>query len=104
MLLKPWRMSCNLRLHTNLTNLIIRLVAETGAGISLAYIAKVGVHSARGALRPAPITARGRACLPGAGVAPPPARGRLFPRGYWRCFNARSGMCVELSMMGGLAC
>jgi len=45
MLLKPWRMSCNLRIHTNLTNLISRLVAETGAGKSPAYIAKVSICS-----------------------------------------------------------
>jgi len=80
MLLKPWRMSCNLRLHTNLTNLIIRLVAETGAGISLAYIAKVGAHSARGALRPAPITVRGGLVCRGR-VSRPLRRAAVFFRG-----------------------
>lgn len=56
MLLKPWRMSCNLRLHTNLTNLNNRLVAETGASNSSAYIAKVGVLL--GSRRAAPPAAR----------------------------------------------
>jgi len=80
MLLKPWRMSCNLRLHTNLTNLIIRLVAETGAGISLAYIAKVGVHSARGALRPAPFVCGGT-CSSRRGCRAPSSARLSFYRG-----------------------
>jgi len=53
MLLKPWRMSCNLRIHTNLTNLIIRLVAETGASKSSADIAKVGAYLGCGPNAPA---------------------------------------------------